>query len=356
AEFRARRRAALDRTYYEKTLRALKQLALETGGVDVALYQERRRALRDSTLLRFDKFCDRYFAGDSSRALEAVKNYNHRVVSVEALPDRIDVYDAEVPGTHNFALACGVFVHNSAKQGRDRRFQAILPLRGKILNVEKAREDKMLAHEEIRALITALGAGIGVTFKPEKLRYHRVILMSVAHDEPTLVMDDLGRTELVAIGDFIDDCVDGRRAAGDYRVVSFDPATDRTRFRPLKAVIRHAHEEPMYRLTTRYNRSVKVTSSHSVFVFEDGAVRLKKGNEVRPGDLLVAARRLPRPDVAPRRVDLLETFHRTGLADTLYVIGEDVRQVAADRVLARVARPDRWSEPRVTLDGEARES
>ncbi|HVN48668.1 MAG TPA: DNA topoisomerase (ATP-hydrolyzing) subunit B [Bacteroidota bacterium] len=68
----------------------------------------------------------------------------------------------------------------SAKQGRDRRFQAILPLRGKILNVEKARLHKMLENEEIRAIFTAIGAGVGEEFDPEKIRYGKVILMADA--------------------------------------------------------------------------------------------------------------------------------------------------------------------------------
>ena len=176
ADFREKRKATLQQTYYRKTVAALKNFEV-AGKIDIDAYQAYRHETRNSSLLRFDKFCERYFDGDEALAHEAVATFNHRVVSVEPLEQTIDVYDVEVPRTHNFALAGGVFVHNSAKQGRDRHFQAILPLRGKILNVERARLDKMLENQEIKNMITAIGVGIGEHFNLTKLRYGRIVIM-----------------------------------------------------------------------------------------------------------------------------------------------------------------------------------
>ena len=149
--------------------------------MDIEAYNQYRLQTKDKTLLKLETFGERYFHGNQEQVLEAVANYNHRVVKIEPLTELIDVYDIEVPHTHNFALASGVFVHNSAKQGRDRRFQAILPLKGKILNIEKTDDAKIYKNNEIQSLITALGLGIkGDEFDPSQLRYHHIVIMTDA--------------------------------------------------------------------------------------------------------------------------------------------------------------------------------
>jgi DNA gyrase subunit B len=205
-EFRAKRRAALARTYYRKTIAALKRFETHSGHVDQQAYDGYRVATRDKSLLRFDTFCRKFFDGNAALALEAVKNYNHKVVSVERLEECRDVYDAEVPGTHNFALASGVFVHNSAKQGRDNRTQAVLPLRGKILNSEGLTLGKVMANAELADLVSAIGTGVGDKFDLRGLRYGKLILLMDAdadgHHITTLLLAFFFRhmTELIRKG------------------------------------------------------------------------------------------------------------------------------------------------------------
>ncbi|MBI4064890.1 intein-containing DNA gyrase subunit B [Candidatus Gottesmanbacteria bacterium] len=179
-EFRAKRKVAYNQTYLTTALAVLHEIYTQTGIVDTSEYLRLRLSTKNKNLIRYETVRERFFDNNDRTLQEAVINYNHRIKRISSLKKRIDVYDIEVPKTHNFALASGIFVHNSAKQGRDRKFQAILPLRGKILNTERARLDKIIEFEELKALVIALGMGIADSLNPEKLRYHRIIIMTDA--------------------------------------------------------------------------------------------------------------------------------------------------------------------------------
>lgn len=179
-EFRKSRKIAVDKSQYNSCVASMKEY-IRTNGIVPSRSRKSPIIIKNYNLYQiFNRFSIKFFGGDRFAALDAIIHHNHFVIKIEKAEytEAINVYDLEIEETHNFALASGVFVHNSAVSGRDSEYQAVLSIKGKIINAEKSDIATLLKNNEVSDIILAVGTGIKDQFDISKLNYGKIIIMA----------------------------------------------------------------------------------------------------------------------------------------------------------------------------------
>ncbi|MBU2104643.1 MAG: DNA gyrase subunit B, partial [Nanoarchaeota archaeon] len=292
----------------------------------------------------------------AKKAKDLIRRKN--AFSLGGLPGKLHDCSSKKSEDTELYIVEGESAGGSAKNARDKNTQAILPLKGKILNVEKSNPARTLSSEEITNMITAIGTGVGEQFDLKRLRYGKIIIMSVDGKETTFIRNSSGDIQFVKIGEFIDKCKNNQINFKDYEVLCFGIKNNQTQFKKIKSVISHPIEENMFEIRTSYGRSVRVTSSHSVFVLEKNKIKLKKGNEIEKGDFIVAPKNLSLyREGDSESIDVLELLMKNAgdIKDKIYVRGKSVEELLKRKIIDKYGKNHKLTEKRVFIPKEIRE-